>query len=607
MSITIDTSTRAVNWETLLSSLGDVKKTDSVDGKQNFTITTNVDGKAQTVTVSVPDDLEIPETVDQSTLEGLVDKLKGMDVGLTDDQVAQMKDSIAKLYAEASAASSKVASKSTGKVLFDIYALLTLMIEVAQSQRDAAREMRTAENLAIQKAIQNQADDQRSAANIGLIVGVTCGAISAVASIGLMIGQGVSAHTQNKIMAQSGADAAKMHSQALQNTDSPANANAKLTTLQQKPGGEDIGNRVNAEFTQQLEGGAAGNLTKNLDDAIGANNAAKKEVANRTLDLDTAKELADSKGKARDIALDNHNGKLKDVEAKTKEVQTKTEEVAQKQTALDQLKNSSNATEEQLNTAQSALDKATGELKTAEAGLEAAKLEEGTAKAQYEVAQKAVQDQDSKVAQAQRDLGLANEKLTATETALTKAKSDYVKTVQDVAAQYEEKYQTAVERQANPPAGADKAQLKADVAKAKSEMEMAFAVEAKYLTKDGAMTPAEQKDLVAAARTRVDLTTDRATRRTDFKSSERTMTLLVGINNLNQSINQVTQSLSSNLAQTRSAEATRQGADAKKEEEMLDQTKDLFAQEQKLIDQAVQLCSTVTQTENQSMRDAIQA
>ena len=49
------------------------------------------------------------------------------------------------------------------------------------------------------------------------------------------------------------------------------------------------------------------------------------------------------------------------------------------------------------------------------------------------------------------------------------------------------------------------------------------------------------------------------------------MGLLVGINNINQSINQVTQSLSSNLAQTRSAEATRQGADAKKEEEMLDQ------------------------------------
>jgi hypothetical protein len=40
---------------------------------------------------------------------------------------------------------------------------------------------------------------------------------------------------------------------------------------------------------------------------------------------------------------------------------------------------------------------------------------------------------------------------------------------------------------------------------------------------------------------------------------------------------------------------------------MLDQTKDLFQQEQRLIEQVIQLCSSVTQTENQSMRDAIQA
>ena len=573
MSITINTSTRAVNWETLLSSIGDVQKTDSVEGKQNFTITTNVDGETQTFSVSVPDDLEIPETVDQSTLEGLVDKLKGLDVGLTDEQVSKMKDSIAKLYAEASAAASTVSSKSTGKVLFDIYALLALMIEVAQSQRDAARQMRTTENLAIQKAIQNQADDQRSAANIGLIIGVTCGLISAAASIGLMIGQGVTANTQNKIMAQSGADAAKMHSQTLQNIDSTQNSHTQLAQTQAKVGGE-ISNEVTAEFTQQLEGGAAGNLKTKLDEAIGANNAAKQEVANRTLELDTAKEVAASKVETRDIAQNAHNEKLQAVEAKTAEVQTKTEAVNQK---------------------------------PAKAGLETAKAEEATAKAQYDAAQKAVEDQDVKVAQAQRDLGLANDKLTATETDLSKARADYVKTVQDVAAQYEEQYQTALERQANPPAGADKAQLKADVAAAKSKMEMAFAKEAQLLSEDGVMTPAEKKDLVATARARVDLTTDRATRRTEFRAAERKMGLLVGINNINQSINQVTQSLSSNLAQTRSAEATRQGADAKKEEEMLDQTKDLFQQEQKLIDQVVQLCSQVTQTENQSMRDAIQA
>ena len=593
MSITIDTSIRAVNWETLLSSLGDVQKTDSIDGKQNFTITTNVDGEAKTINISVPDDLEIPATVDQGTLEGLVDKLKGMDVGLTDEQVSQMKDSIAKLYADASSAATKVASKSTGKVLFDIYALLTLMIEVAQSQRDAARQMRTTENLAIQKAIQNQADDQRSAANIGLIIGVTCGLISAGASIGLMIGQGVSAHTQNKIMAQSGADAAKMHSQALQNTDSPANANAKLATLQQKPGGGDLSNRVNAEFDRQLVDNQAGDLRTNLSNANAKVNAAEQNLATKNTELETAQQTLEQKTQAKNEAqarVDELGGKAA-IEDRINAYWEKNTLIQQKggiencdPQVIEQYNarigpNADNFNVQEAHEPLSALDRTTQELNTAQ----------------------------NDVNLKQNAVNQANTELTNAKTELASAKANYVKTVQDVAAQYEEKYQTALERQANPPAGADKAQLKADVATAKKEMEMAFALEAKYLTQDGAMTPAEQKDLVAAARARVDLTTDRATRRTDFKSSERTMTLLVGINNINQSVNQVTQSMASNLAATRNAEATRQGADVKKEEEMLDQTKDLFAQEQKLIDQAIQLCSTVTQTENQSMRDAIQA
>ena len=593
MSIEINTSTRAVNWESILSSIGDVQKADSVDGKQNFTITTNVDGEAKTLNISVPDDLEIPETVDQSTLEGLVDKLQGMDVGLTDEQVSKMKDSIAKLYAEASAAATKVASTSTGKVLFDIYALLTLMIEVAQAQRDAAREMRTAENLAIQKAIQNQADDQRSAANIGLIVGVTCGAISAVASLGLMIGQGVTASTQNKIMAQSGADAAKMHSQALQNTDSPANASAKLATLQQKPGGGDISNRVNAEFDRQLVDNQAGDLRTNLSNANAKVNAAEQNLATKNTELETAQQTLEQKTQAKNEAqarVDELGGKAA--------IEDRINAYWEKNTLIRQKGGIENCDPQVIEQYNARIGPNADHFNVQQAHEPLAALERTTQ--ELNTAQNDVNLKQNAVNQ-------ANTELTNAKNELASAKANYVKTVQDIAAQYEEKYQTALERQANPPAGADKAQLKADVAKAKSEMEMAFALEAKYLTQDGAMTPAEQKDLVAAARARVDLTTDRATRRTDFKSSERTMTLLVGINNLNQSINQVTQSLSSNLAQTRSAEATRQGADAKKEEEMLDQTKDLFQQEQRLIEQAVQLCSSVTQTENQSMRDAIQA
>lgn len=587
MSMTVNANVNNVSWETLLSPLGDVKKTDSVEGKQNFTITTNVDGVAKTVTVSVPDDLEIPENVDQSTLEGLVDKLQATGLGFTDEQVAQMKGSIAKIFDGSTQAATAVSAQSKGKILFDLYALMALMIEVAQSQRDAAREMRTAENLQIQKAIQNQADDQRAAAMVGMIVGVTCGIASAVVSAGLMIKQSVTANTQSKIMAQSGADAAKMHSAALQNTDTAANAQAKLDQVSAAVGNE-VASAVNNDFNAQLVDDQVGNLSTNLENAITALDNARQDVTVKQTNVDAAQEMLGVKQGEKNVAQTNYDAK--------------TAVVAEKQAALDAAK----ANEQQQNSI-FGNNEGTKSVQRAQTALDAAKAEQATAKTTLDNAAKAVEDQNAVVANSQRDLGLANDKVTAAEGTLTKAKADYVKTVQDVAAQYEEKYQTAVDRLSNPPPGADKAQLKADVATAKAKMEMAFAKEAQLLTKDGAMTPSEQKDLVATARARVDVTTDRAMRRSDFKSAEFKMTMLQGINNINQSVGQVTQSTAQNLSAIRSAEATRQQADAKKEEEMLDQTKDLFAQEQKLIDQVVQLFTAVIQAESQSMRDAIQA
>ena len=582
-----------VNWESILSSLGSVEKADKVDSKQNFTITTTVDGQTRTMTVSVPDDLEIPETVDQGTLEGLIDKLKGTGLGFTDEQITQMKDSIAKLFEASTAAAGTVRGKSTGQVLYDIYAILALMIDVAQSQRDAAREMRTAENLAVQKAIQNQADDQRSAAMVGMIVGITCGLASAAVSVGMMVGQGISAKTQSNIMSQSGADAAKMHSQALQNTDSPANASAKLADLQQKPGGGDISNRVNAEFDRQLVDDQVGDLRTNLSDANAKVNAAEQNLTTKKTELETAQQTLDQATQAKNEAqarVDELGGKAA--------IEDRINAYWEKNTLIQQKGGIENCDPQVIEQYNARIGPDADNFNVQQAHEPLAALERTTQ--ELNTAQNDVNLKQNAVAQ-------ANTELTNAKTELATAKANYVKTVQGVAAQYEEKYQAAIERQANPPAGADKAQLKADVTKAKAEMEMAFALEAKYLTEDGAMTPAEQKDLVAAARDRVDLTTDRATRRTDFKAAERRMSVLQGINNINQAIGQITQSTASNLAALRSAEATRQGADSKKEEEMLDQTKDLFAQEQKLIDQAIQLSSSVIQAENQSMRDAIQA
>ena len=574
-----------INWETLLSPLGDVKKADSVDEKTSFTITTKVGDETKTTTISIPDDLDLPETVNQGTLNDLVDKLAATGLGFTDEQIATMKDAIAKLYGDTATAINQVNKASKGSVLFDLYALMALMIEVAQSQRDAAREMRTSQNLAIQQSIQNQADQQREAARVGMIVGIICGAVSALASGALMFGQSRVASNQSKLMAQSGTDSAQMHLSSLKNVDSTATAQAKLDQVSAKVGDE-IAGRVNTEFGNRLVDDQAGNLHENflakhanLETKQQALDTAKAELqtANNTLaDKTAAKNDAQSRVDTLSEKIDVYWGKSQYVKAQGE--QADPAKIAEFNQRLGDNFN---------------INQAHQELEAAQADLTHANTELATAQRDVQIKGDAVTRATTEVETAKTDFA--------------KAKDDYVKTVKDIAADYQDKYQSAVDKLANPPPGADKAQLKANVKTAKAEMEMAFAKEAKLLSEDGAMTVAEQKDMIAGARLRLDTTNERLMQRSDFKSAERRMSMLMGINNINQALGGVAQSAVSNWSATISSEATRQGAETQREEEMLDQTKDLFQQEQKLIDQVVQLFTAVIQAESQSMRDAIQA
>lgn len=581
----------AVNWEAILSQLGDVQKTEGADGKELFTITTNVDGEMRTMTVGIPDDLELPETIDAGTLDSLVSKLETSGLGFTQEQISQMKDAIAKLYnagVDALAGQQKTSgSRSASSILYDIYALMALMIEVAQSQRDAAREMRTSQNLAVQASIQAQADQQRQAAWTGMVVGIVCGVVGAAVSVGLLLAQGTSAKQQAKIMQESGADAAKLHSTMLQNTDNPQAANKALANTQQKVG-DMISSKVNADFSRQMNEVPGGNVEAKLDSAMQAHDAAKLEVTQKEATLETAKDTLS-------VKMGEKNSAQSDYAAKTNIVE-------QKQQALDAAK----ASEAKKNNF-FGKEAGTADVKKAEAELNQAKTAQAEAKAKLDNATNEVNAKNDIVANAQRDLQIANDKLATSEQNLKTARGDYQKTVSDVAAQYAERYEKAVEQSRSLPDGMTKAEADANVASARNELEMAYAKEAQLLSKEGALTPSEQKDLTAAARTAKSNALHEVFQRTDFKAAESRMNRLMAWNGVSQAfwgtLNQVGQGLSG----IQSADATAQGGETQREQEMLDQTKDLFQQEQKLIDQVVQLCQSVIQAENQSMRDAIQA
>ena len=114
MSIQVNTgNAKSVNWEQILSSIGDVQKANSVDGKETFTVKVKEGGVPSSLTVKIPDDLELPDTVDSASLQSLVDKLSASGVKFSDAQIVQIKDAIVKAYGAMAGAAN--GSRPTGR------------------------------------------------------------------------------------------------------------------------------------------------------------------------------------------------------------------------------------------------------------------------------------------------------------------------------------------------------------------------------------------------------------------------------------------------------------------------------------------------------------
>lgn len=590
IGVNANAGVKNVDWEKVLSKLGDVQKTTGEDGKESFTITMKTDDGVRTATISIPDDLELPETVTAESLSSLVSKLGSCGLDLTEEQISQMKDEITRLYTEAARSLNEVSASATKKrslAMYDIYALMALMIEVSQTQRNATREMRTSENLAVQKSIQDQADQQHLAAQIGMWVGIGTGLLSAGVSGIVMASQGVAASQQNKLVTESGADAAKLQASMLQNTDSKATAQAQLQNTMNKVG-DRVATDVCGKFDNALRNSPSGDLRGNLGEALANKTNADARLDTAKAELAAAQSTLTTKTQTMDALQARYNelgGDQALNNARTASV------------------NKQNYIVGEINAGRQP-DPAT--LANYDAQI-AQGAEIKSVKAQLDDATREVNVAKNDVQTKQGNVRIAQEEVKTADTALANARADYQKTVHGVAEGYRQEYQTAIDRLSNPPEDTTKAELEANVQSARANLEMAYAAEADMLATDGVMTAAQRQDLLASARANVDATMDSAYRRMDVKALDRKLSTLQGIGNINQAIGGVLQSMTQNLNTVYASDATRQGAETAKQEEMLDQTKDLFSQEQKVIDQVIQLCQAVIQAESQSMRDAIQA
>ena len=600
MSIQPTTNNASLDWSSHLSKLdaptkaAGAQRTTGVTVGQNVTITATVDGVERSITFPVPDDLDLPATVDQAAIDSLCAKLAGdTSLGLSEADVK----AVHKALSDALAAASTSIVPGSKNVMFDLYKLMALLVEVGQKQRDAAREIRSAQSQLVQKSIQDQADQQRTAALTGMILGaITCG-IQVAVSIVMLRSQTKDFNKQINTLETSGVASAKDNLSMLKAADGPAKADAQLQKVAASVGDKPSGHmgRTIAEEVGQYGFG-------NTDQA-----KAKLQVEHAKADqLRTQFETLVSKSADGTLrSTDVPAGPLRDALVKQEAFEAKlAENGISKQDWDSYLELSQKDAQGLFDRPDGSVD-VQGRAKLMSILSEHPNIGElglgnetsAQIKAQVETATEAMKTELQTKIQAQGDaIDAARKNIReAAKTDLQRYEDEYESALRDVNS-INDKTTKAEANQLH-----EKLQLAAD------KLKYARAYAYKELAQPGVTTPAERAADIRTAGLAVDSAEHGRT--TDLEYLKATRSLQAGeahlgiVNALGNASQNFVQNLSSFLA----AKSKDYEAEATKLQDELDQTKEIFNQAQQLVDAVVQLMQAVTSAETQSMRDAIQA
>lgn len=608
MSLQVNGNAGAVNWDALLGKLGEVTKTEGADGvagSTNVTITRTVDGVETPVTIRIPDDLDIPETVDQAAIDSLCEKLAA-DTGLnlSEEDIKLFHDTLSKVLTETLDAMPPSDPKSAvRRAMFDLYKMMALLVEVAQKQRDATREMRLAENLSIQKSILDQAEAQRTAAITGMIGGAICCALQAGFTALSLVQQGKAFKQQLGTEKSTGLDVASKNVDMMKAANNLGNADKQLAKVQQQIGGKpsltnghSVRSEVETSFTDSAEfrqAQAKFTDTKNaLQDSIGKQNTA--DALGRNAETVTSQDVAGLDApefadvKTAVAKLDAYKAEL----AKLDNIQGLSAEDKAffiKQMTDPNASESIDATNRMLDLRQQFPQLNDVNLTTDPSH---ATLVENVRTACDGAYAKFAE----KTGRLKVDLETAKQNLRAQiKLEVQKFESSYDSALKD----YNEAIKTGSK--------ADIKAAEAKLEKAQNQLTYARAYGNAKLMQEGLTDSKAHLADVEDARSRYLSTQQTRANSVDYIKASNTITKMQAYNNLIAALGSMGQSFVQSWSQLLNAEATKMGAQQKKSEEELDQTKDLFNQAEELVNNVVQLMNAVRQAEMQSMRDAIQA
>ena len=604
MSIQVNANANAVNWESLLGKIGDVTKAEGAEGvagATNVTITTNVNGVETPVTIRIPDDLEIPAEVDQTAIDSLCEKLSA-DTGLnlSKEQIQQFHDSLSAALNETLSAAA--GTKSLKGAMFDLYQMMALLVEVAQKQRDASREMRLAENLSIQKSILNQAEAQREAAMTGMIAGAICCALQVAATGFSLYQQAKAFNSQLGTDKTAGLDVARQNVDMIKAANTQDNAQAQLAKVKAEVGGK-LSSDGHSRISSKVEG-SFGNqqfteASANFEGAKGAYQSKtvlsqKMQALGSDANIDTV---------TSDMVAPFEAPEVAGIKTAVAKLDAYKAEIAK----LEPVKNLSEADRaffmdkasqpfESLSMGDRA--KLMG-LRMTHAGLGNVNLEpmaqlKADVKTAFDAANADIKAQLAPNGKLSVDVEMAKENFRA-QTKLEVQK-------------FEDAYDAELKNYNEVSKSGTKAEIAAAETKlqtAADELKYARAYgNAKLMTPDATDSRAHLAD-VEDARMKYQSAQQSRANSVDYIKASNTINNAQATNNLIAAIGGFAQGFIQNITQYQQAEATKMGAEQKKSEEELDQTRDLFNQAEELVNSVVQLMQAVRAAETQSMRDAI--
>lgn len=226
----INTSSYAnVDWTNLatevmqeagLSGVTATGGTVGADG--NLTLSfTGADGRTATLTMPAPELDEATGALTEEGLDALEQKLKDTFAelqNLTDDPP-------------------KADGSATSQMLFDIYQLMQLMLEVSKKQKELSVVARQADLERVTADIQSKASQQRAAAKTGLILSVCFSAISLAAQAATAVVSFKAQAAANRREAAVGADQAQQNMQLL-SAKNTAESGANLAAAQKGLGSD---------------------------------------------------------------------------------------------------------------------------------------------------------------------------------------------------------------------------------------------------------------------------------------------------------------------------------------------------------------------------------